>query len=186
MPKPSHPEFTKLFKKLEQIKDDLSFELKLAKKSGEFITVKELKERIEGKDKNTVLSTGPKKLYEFYDEIVKELNDQGRIGYADAFDSNKLFIKKCLGEKDKPFMSITEKDFKKIDSAIHLLKSESTKSNYLRTFYRLWNIAIQRRHCVEKHHPKFHISFKAYKRIKTKKRAIPLEYTLEIEKLDFP
>lgn len=71
MPTPSHPKFTKLFKKLEQIKDDLNFELKLAKKSGEFIT-------------------------------------------------------------------------------------------------------------------EFYISFTAYKRIKTKKRAIPLEYILEIERLNFP
>jgi integrase len=66
------------------------------------------------------------------------------------------------------------------------LNSESTKSNYLRTFYRLWNEAIKEKACPEKHHPKTHINFKAYKRIKTKKRAIPAEYILEIGKLQYP
>jgi integrase len=183
VPKATHPEFKKLIKKLEEIKDDLEFEVKLAKKNDETITVRELKPRVEEKDNNSKSLNKPKKIFEFYDEVISELNEQGRIGYADMFESNKSFIQKCIGESDKPFISLSQKDFKKVEAAIYSLNSESTKSNYLRTFYRLWTLAIEKKMCPEKHHPKDHISYKAYKRIKTKKRAIPIEYIQGIEKL---
>jgi integrase len=187
LPKPSHPFFSKLVQKITNIKDDIDFELRLSYKNDELISVKELKERVESKLKKAPpLQIKIQKIFEFYDYYIKQLEEQERIGSANMFTSNKSFIQKCIGETDKPFSSITPKDFKKIESAIFKLKSESTKSNYLRTFYRLWNEAIKEKACPEKHHPKTHINYKAYKRIKTKKRAIPAEYIKEIGNLEYP
>jgi len=185
VPKPSHSGFSKLVKKIQDIKDDIDFELKLAEKNNELLSIKDLKERVETKTKNTLLQTTPKKVFEFYNDYIKELEEQGRIGSANIFRANMSFIKGCIGETDKPFAALTQKEFKKIETAVFNLKAESTKSHYLRTFYRLWNVAISKKLCPEKHHPKFYIGFQAYKRIRTKKRAIPLEYILAIEKLKF-
>lgn len=125
------------------------------------------------------------KLFAFYGVIIKELEEQGRIGTADLVAGNKSIISKVFEGKDKLFSSFTEWDFKKIEARVNSVKSESSKSLYLRTFYRIWDIAIERSCCPEKLHPRNTIRFKAYKRIKTVKRAIPIEYIHAIEGLDF-
>ncbi len=60
--------------------------------------------------------------------MLQEMENQGRPGYADVFESNKSFISKIIGGKDKAFLAFNDKDFKKIEEYIHILESESTKS----------------------------------------------------------
>lgn len=185
-PRPSHPEYGKLTQKIKEIRDEIDFELRLAKKNGESITIKEIKRRVEKKPEKPTNSPAKIKILAFYDLIIKELEEQSRIGYANVFSHNKEVISKVvLNGKDKYFEDMTEENFLKLESYIHTLKSESTKSNYLRTFYSLWNMAIKRKHCSKDFHPKDFIGFKAYKRIKTKKRAIPFDYIKKLEELEY-
>jgi len=185
MPKPEHPQYSALTKKIDQIKEDIDFELKLAKKKGESLTLVELKSRVENEEPKTP-AVQSKKIFELYDEIIDQKEKAGKPGASDIFKFNKTVFFELFDEKDKFFTSFTEKDFLKIDPYLDTLKTESTKSLYLRTFYRVWNIAIKRKYCPETLHPKFIVDYKPYKRIKTKKRAIPREYITLIENLQLP
>ncbi|HRO45863.1 tyrosine-type recombinase/integrase [Agriterribacter sp.] len=184
-PLPSHPDYRNLCSKIKEIKEDIDFELKFAKKQGEVITIKELKTRVEKKPEKTVIATPKKRVLEFYDEIIEELEKQGRTGYADVFKANKGIISNHLFHyRDKHFLELKQEDFLGLENHIRTLKTESTKSNYLRTFYSLWNLAIKRGICPKEHHPRNCISFQPYKRIKTRKRAISEVYIKKIEQLN--
>ena len=65
------------------------------------------------------------------------------------------------------------------------IPGDSTISIYIRTFNRLWNIAIQRGYCPKEHHPSKYFTFKAYRRFKTKKRAVSPDVMKAIERLAF-
>jgi integrase len=185
LPKPMHPRFRELIRRIDELIEDIDFEVKLAERNGELLIINELKDRVESKYYGFRLPKSQMKLFAFYDIIIGELEEQGRIGTADLVASNKSIISKVFGGKDKLFTSFTEWDFKRIEERINSVKSESSKSLYLRTFYRVWNIAIERKFCPEKLHPKYTIKFKAYKRIKIRKRAIPVNYIHDIEDLTF-
>jgi integrase/recombinase XerD len=176
----SHPKYREIIKRIDALIDDASFEVKLAEKLGELLTMTELKNRVTKKQ----AKLDQRKVLQFYDDIITELELAGRIGYADLFISSKATINKLLDGKDRMFTAVTEKDFKRYEAFINGRNSESTKSLYLRTFYRLWNLAIERKFCPEKHHPKYFIKFKPYKRVRTRKRAIAIDYIKKIENLD--
>jgi integrase/recombinase XerD len=180
-PFPSHRKFKEIIKRINTLSEDATFEIKLAEKQGELLTMTELKNRLVKKESKIE----PKKVLQFFDEIITELELAGRVGYADVFTACRATINKLFEGKDKLFAAVTEADFKRYERFINNLNSESTQSLYLRTLYRLWNIAIERKLCPEKHHPKFFIKYKAYKRVKTKKRAINSHFIQEIEKLQF-
>ena len=56
---------------------------------------------------------GPKKrVLEFYDIIIEELEGQGRTGYADVFKANKGIISNHLFHyRDKHFFELKQEDF---------------------------------------------------------------------------
>jgi len=60
LPTRAHPEFRKLFKRIEDIKESVEFELKLAKRNHELLSMAELKQRVEQKDQ-VEISQGAKK-----------------------------------------------------------------------------------------------------------------------------
>jgi len=184
MPKPGHPKFRELVRRIDEIFENIDFEIKLSKRNGEILGINELKQRM-GHQSAGGLPKIQMKLFAFYDVIIKELEEQGRTGTADLVAGNKSILSKVFDGKDKLFSSFTEWDFMKIEARVNSVKSESSKSVYLRTFYRIWNIAIERKHCPQNLHPRNTIRFKAYKRVKTIKRAIPAEYIHAIEGLDF-
>ena len=184
MPKPNHPKFRELVRRIDEVFENIDFELKLSKRNGEPLGINELKQRLEGQQSGE-MPKAQMKLFAFYDVIINELEEQGRVGTANLVAGNKSILSKVFEGKDKLFTSFTDWDFKKIETRINSLKSESSKSIYLRIFYRIWNIAIERKYCPGKLHPKNSIRFKVYKRIKTIKRAIPVEYIHAIENLSF-
>lgn len=187
IPLTSHIEYYKLVEKIKEIKDEIQFEIKLSLKNQEPISLIDIKKKIEKKEQNTVIKKKPSiDIWKFYDNYIGELENAGACGTADLFTDNKKIFKNLFDNKPKTFASFTTIDFEKIESFIKNRKSESTKSLYLRTFYRIWNLAIEKGVNPKDHHPKFHISFKAYKRIRTKKRAAPIEVIPEINKLEFP
>lgn len=80
--------------------DDTSFEIKLAEKQGELLTMKELKNRVVKKE----TKIDQKKVLQFFDEVISELELAGRIGYAEVFTACRSTIKKLFESKDKIFV----------------------------------------------------------------------------------
>jgi integrase/recombinase XerD len=171
LPASSHPEYRKATRAVEDYLDEIDFEIKLAKKNGhEYLSLADLISKVKKKDQKVV----PAKLYAFTDSIVAELVSEDRIGYSNTFrDVKDYVLKHVFGEKDRSFVSFSKADFVALeDYLIGQDLKETTISNYLRTFYRIWNLAIKAGMCPKEHHPSKTIKFKAYKRYKTSKRAI--------------
>lgn len=167
----SHPKYKAVSRAIEDLIDDLDFEVKLMKKNGhEFISLADLISKVKKSDKPVIAA----KLYAFTDSIIAELRAADKIGYANTFrDVKDYVLKHVFGEKDRAFVNFTKTDFENLENyLIEQDLKETSISTYLRTFYRIWNMAIKAGMCPKDHHPKKVIKFKAYKRYKTSKRAI--------------
>ena len=198
LPKPSHPHYKELSKTINTYLDDIAFEVKLAEKSGRYISCIEVKRKVLHKDNNLPQQGNQLKILEYFDKVIADLEEAGNPGYADVFETTRSTVSKLLNngehippdernrEKDKPFLGFTKDDHQKYEKLISNGTSESTISYYLRTYYRVWNMAIKEGYCSrEDHHPSKYIKFHAYKRIKTKKRSINQDFLEKIMNLDF-
>jgi integrase len=190
-PKPAHPEFAGLVKKIDEIKSEVEFQIKLAQRNGITLTLAHLKELVEGIPKKPAIPAAPvekakKKLFEYYKEIIDGYEAAGNTGYADIFDANRATWRKVFDFEDKAFVDFTKEDFDKVADYIKTLKTKSTKSVYMRTFYRVWNMAIEKGYCTKEQHPKHFINFQAYARIRRKKRAAPEKFIQDVQALEFP
>lgn len=152
--------------------EELDFEIKSMSRNGiEFISLRELRDRVRQISKRAK----PMKILEYFDFISEELKAQGRIGYSAVFISAKSPLEKYLNT-DKFFTNFTKKDFEEYEKSLRMSGiSDSTISVYIRTFNRLWNMAILKGYCPKEHHPSKYFTFKAYRRFKTRKRAVSIE-----------
>jgi len=178
-PHHSHPKYKAIIRKIEEIKEDIQFELKFMQKTGvEMISLTELIAKVK-KTRQPLLTT---KLFAFTDQVVADLEAADKIGYANIFKNCKAVLIYGFGPKDKSFVSFTQADFESFER--YLLSNDlkdTSISNYLRTFYRIWNMAIKAGMCPKDHHPSKFIKFKAYKKYKTSKRAIKANQIKAIE-----
>lgn len=181
-PYSSHPDFKAVIKKLQELSDEIIFQFHFAKRNGiENISMETIKQSVLKKDVRKVQV----KLFEFLDSHIEKLENAERIGYANVFKNCRASLKKVF-QKDKAFAAFTKSDFEKYESfIIRTVPKESTISHYLRTFYRLWNIAIKEGLCPAQLHPSKFIQTKPYKKIRTKKRAITSDFIKAIENLSF-
>lgn len=174
-PMPNHPRYKDLTAKIGKLVDDISFEIKLAEKAGRAITTTEIKTNLTAHIKINHQPDKPNKIMAYTQLIIDRLRADENPGYANIFHNCNLTLKKLLKNKDKMFLAFTRADHEAYERQM-AGNSESTKSTYLRTYYRVWNLAIADRLVTKDHHPKQYIKFKAYKRIRTKKRSIKTEY----------
>ncbi|HTH82768.1 MAG TPA: tyrosine-type recombinase/integrase [Mucilaginibacter sp.] len=186
-PKLSHPKFKELAIHIDKLIEDIDFEIKLAEKDGRLVTAIEIKNRLSQSFKLASSSSDrPNKIMAYMQMVINKYEAANNPGYANVFHNCRLTVKKLLKDKDKLFLAFTKDDHEAYEEQISRNTSESTKSNYLRTYYRIWNMAILDGLVTKNHHPKQFIKFKAYKRIRTKKRSIKSDYWKRIQKLKFP
>lgn len=185
-PKLTHPKFKELATHIDKLKEDIEFEIKLAEKDGRFVTPVEIKNNLLRNSNLIPSSDRPNKIMAYMQMVVDKYEAANNPGYANVFYNCRLTVKKLLKDKDKLFLSFTKDDHEAYEEQISYNTSESTKSNYLRTYYRIWNMAILDGLVTKNHHPKQYIKFKAYKKIRTKKRSIKSDYWKRILKLKFP
>lgn len=185
-PQNCHPFYLDLSNKIKRITDDIDYEVKTAVKAKRVVTPVEIKTKLTSLAKNAIITVAdkPNKIRAYIKVIVERYRADDNHGYADVFYNCDLTLKKLLKDKDKMFLAFTKSDHEAYEQQISKL-SESTKSNYLRTLYRVWNMAIVDGLCGKEHHPKQFIKFKAYKRIRTKKRSIKSDYWTRILRLKF-
>lgn len=181
-PEITHPNFLNLSNRINKLLGDIDFEIKAADKTGRLITHVEIKAKLTQPSEINFRSEKPKKILAYIQSLVDYYESVDNIGYAGVFHANKLTVKKLLDGKDKMFLAFTKADHEAYETQMAGL-SESTKSAYLRTYYRVWNLAIADGLVPKDRHPKQHIKFKAYKKIRTKKRSIKSEYWQRILKL---
>ena len=182
-PKSSHPKFKVIIKKIGDLAEAVEFEIRLMLKNG--IDVFSLSE-IKSKVKAPIKQARKAKVLEFYQEVIDELEKLDRIGYSKTFQASKGNLKKFLNGIDKSFISFTKSDFENYEQfLLKNIKQDTTISVYLRTFTRLWNIAIEKGFCPKEHHPSKFFKFKPYRRFKTKKRAFSADVLKNIEDLIF-
>jgi len=182
-PRSNHPNYVELVSRIKKILDDIDFEIKTAEKSGRSITHVEIKARLTGRTDQPVVAVGkPNKILAYTKHLIDYYDSVDNPGYANVFYNGRLTVKKLLKGKDKMFVAFTKADHEAYEKQISGT-SESTQSHYLRTYYRIWNLAIKDGLATANHHPKNFINFKAYKRIRTKKRSIKSDYWERIMKL---
>jgi len=174
-PKPDHLRFKDLAAKIDKLIDDINFEIKLAEKAGRPISPTEIKTNLTAKIKIIAPAEKPNKIRAYTQMIIDQYRADENPGYANIFHNCNLTLKKLLKNQDKMFLAFTRADHEAYERQM-AGNSESTKSTYLRTYYRVWNLAIADGLVTKDHHPKQYIKFKAYKRIRTKKRSIKTEY----------
>ena len=145
-PRTSHPKFKAIIKKINSLVSEIDYEIKTMHRNGiEMISLKELKDKV----RKVELRVQPVKILQLFDIVIKEMEEQGRIGYAGVFYSGKIKLKKYL-LVDKTFWAFTKTDFEAYENYLRTnVPSENTMSLYIRTFNRLWNIAIQRGYCTD-------------------------------------
>lgn len=178
----THPKYLELSARIKKIVEDIEYEIKTAEKAGRTITHTEIKANLSNQVKLSAAPEKPNKILAYIQSVIDHYDAVDNPGYANVFYNNKLTVKKLLKDKDKMFLAFTKSDHEAYERQISGC-SESTKSHYLRTYYRIWNMAIADGLCTKDHHPKKHIQFKAYKRIRTKKRSIKSNYWERILKL---
>ena len=182
-PLSSHPKFKAIIKKIGELTDQVEFEVRLLFKNGiDTFSLRDLKNRV----KTPFKKNSKIKILDFYDSVIRQMEDEGRIGYSKTFINSKFSIKRFLNGSDKSFISFTKNDFEKYeDFLLSKPRSQSTISYYIRTFITFWNLAIRNGHCPKEHHPAKFFRFKAYRRIKTRKRAVSPATMKAIEELQF-
>jgi integrase/recombinase XerD len=114
-----------------------------------------------------------KSLFSFFEEEIKRLKSQDRLGYAETYQSTLNCIKRFTNEKDYAFINIQLDFLRKFE--VHLIERNcaiTTRSVYFRTFRTLWKTAIKDKLCPEKHYPFKDFAFSKYNAPRTKKRAI--------------
>ncbi|OOQ60024.1 tyrosine-type recombinase/integrase [Mucilaginibacter pedocola] len=181
-PKFSHPLYKELAQRIDKITENINFEIKLAEKAGRYITPVEIKNNLTQATKVNLPADKPNKIIAYIQMVEDGYKAVENPGYAAIFYNCRLTVRKLLKDKDKMFLTFTKADHEAYENQF-LGLSESTKSNYLRTYCRIWNLAIADGLVTKDHHPKKYFKFKVYKRVRTKKRSIKADYWKRILKL---
>jgi integrase/recombinase XerD len=181
-PETTHLKYKTLAARIDKLVSDIDFEIKLSEKSGRIITPVEIKSNLTRSVRIAPVAEKPNKILAYTKKIVDDLRANENPGYANIFYNCRLTLLKLLKNQDKMFLAFTKADHEKYEEQMQGL-AESTKSNYLRTYCRIWNLAIKDGLVSKDHHPKQYFKFKVYKRIRTKKRSIKADYWKRILKL---
>nr|WP_186292615.1 tyrosine-type recombinase/integrase [Mucilaginibacter corticis] len=181
-PQFTHPKYKELSKRIDKIIEDINFEIKLAEKAQRFVMPVEIKNNLTSALKINLPADKPNKIIAYIKMVECGYKVVENPGYAAIFYNCRLTVRKLLNDKDKMFLTFTKADHEAYENQF-LGLSESTKSNYLRTYCRIWNLAIADGLVTKDHHPKQYFKFKVYKRVRTKKRSIKADYWKRILKL---
>lgn len=178
LPRKKHPLYKELIISIEKKKleaNKLLLELSHDEKD---VSAEEIKTKL----KKSVLNR--KTVFYYFDEVIKKLENTGRIGYASIFKSTKNSISTFRNGKDLHFSDITPSFLTKYeDSFYERGVAMNSVFVFMRTLKTLINYARKDNMVREDFNPFKDISFSKFRRIKTKKRAITKEEIQKIVKL---
>jgi site-specific recombinase XerD len=178
LPKKKHPLYRELITSIKQKETIASKQILNWENDAVDYSADEIKRTLKAENKKVTVFT-------YYDTVVKRLAKEGRLGYSDIFKANLSSLKKYRSDKDFSFSDINT-DF--INNYVNYLKEHEIKENtiflHLRNFKTLINYAIKDKIVRDTYNPFREVSFSKYRKIKTEKRAIRIDKTIEIESFE--
>jgi len=149
------------------------------KDSGEiqFLSIKELKERIVSKSSKTTF-------IKYTEQFIEELKEAGRIGYAQSVKSTLNAVKRFRNDKDLTFEEFNNKILLQFDN--YCRKNDLAVNSiavYMKTIKVVFNRAIKDGYVKRDFNPFFGYKIKV---TKTRKRAIGRDIIKLIEDLELP
>lgn len=181
IPKPKHPLYKELMNKINKKKLEASkLLLEMDNEETDFSA-----ELLQNSLKSKV--THKRTLFQYFDEVIKRLENEDRIGYANTFQSVKNGIKKFRNGRDMEFSDITPNFILQYEAAFY---ARGCKLNgafvHLRTFKTLINYAKKEGVAKPTFDPFKNFSFTKFRRLKTAKRAVTKQdmeaiFNLQIE-----
>jgi len=139
-------------------------------------------EEIRSKLKKSVVDK--KTVFLYFDEVIKRLTATNRLGYAGIFKSTKNSLVTFRKGLDLHFSDITTSFLTKYEDAFYERGvTPNSVFVFLRTFKTLINYARKDNIVKSDFDPFKEINFTKFRRIRTKKRAIPKEDIKKIEQL---
>jgi len=168
---------TRLNKLIQQKKINAMDIINQLQDSGEIenLTIKEIKSRIVARSSDATF-------LKFTEELISELKQAGRFGYAKSINDTLQVVKKFKNEKDFTFKQL---DYKFLDQFESACRGQGMKINsiavFMRTIKMIYNRSIKAGIVKRELYP-----FTGYKikTTKTKKRAVRREVIETIEKLE--
>lgn len=177
----SHPKHKEINLLLRTINSEIDFFVLSEGKKGVrpgFDQIKEIVRKLTGgntEPENT-------KLLQLFEDQIKSLREQERIGYADTFKATLNSLKIYMDGKDKDLTSINLSFLLKYEEyLIGRGCAITTRSVYFRTFRTFWKNAIKDKKCPDGHYPFKDFPFTKYNKPRTKKRAISKDQIAQIE-----
>lgn len=178
LPAKKHPQYKELLIKIKQKETEANKLLLTWETDNLDFSADQVKQSLDGNKRKKV------SVFTYFKDQIVKFKAANRLGYADVFNSTFKNIEKFRDGKDFDFSDIN-KTF--ITDFIDFLKNKGMSDNgsfvYLRTFKTLINYARTDSIVKETYNPFKDISFKKYRAIKTKKRAISGDKVKEIIKL---
>jgi site-specific recombinase XerD len=180
LPAKKHPHYKELIIKIGQKQNEANKLLLTLDTENTDYSADHVRKSIDG-DKSKKIT-----VFSYFKTLTAKLKAANRLGYADVFNSTLKNLEKFREGKDFEFSDIN-KTF--ITDFVDFLKgrpkplSDNAIFVYLRTFKTLLNYARTDSIVKETYNPFKDVSFKKYRSIKTKKRAITGDKVKEIIKL---
>lgn len=180
LPKKSHPYFKELLLLIDTKRAEASSLLFGIKTDGIDISAHEIKHKIKAVPIKASQTVG-----KFFDEFISRMENANRIGYADAFRFTKNSLMNFRRGSDFSFGEVTTSFLVRYEEYLDGRNlAPNTMFLYLRTFKTLINYARKDGMVKKEYDPFEGISFAKYRRVKTRKRALPKETILKFMNLD--
>lgn len=180
VPKKSHPLYKHLVILIETKTTEANKMLLQMETDGTQMSSYELKQKSRPDRRAAILTVG-----RYFDEVVERLEHANRVGYADAFHNTKNSLMNFRDQRDFTFSEVTPAFLVKYEA---FLNSKNLAANsiflYLRTFKTLINYAKDEDRVSKDYNPFQNMSFAQYRRVKTRKRALPKDDLMKILSLD--
>jgi site-specific recombinase XerD len=175
LPKKKHPFYRELITNIKHKEALASKQFLNLENDDTSFTADEIKRTLKAENKKVTV-------FSYYDTVVQRLLKEGRLGYSDIFKANLSSLKKYRSDRDFNFSDI-HTEF--ITGYVSYLQENEIKENtiflHLRNFKTLINYARKDNIVRDTYNPFKEISFSKYRKIKTEKRAIRIDKTMEIE-----
>lgn len=180
LPKRNHPDYAQIIVLIDKKRSEANKLLLELKTEGVEISANEIKNKISSKPLKGEVTVGS-----YFAEFINRMENANRIGYADAFRFTKNSLFNFCKKRDFYFHEVNSSFILKYEEYLDGRNlAPNTVFLYLRTFKTLINYA-RKDGVVKKDYDPFEgMSFAKYRRIKTRKRALPKDTLLQIINLD--
>lgn len=179
-PKKSHPQYKHLLILIDTKVSEANKMLLEMETRGELLSSNELKQKAKP-DKRAA----SQKVNCYFDEVVERLRLSNRVGYAEAFKNTKNSLLNFRNKRPFTFSEVTPAFLVKYEAYLNSRNLAANSSFlFLRTFKTLINYAKNEGIVPKEYDPFQNMSFSSYRRVKTRKRALPKEDLMKILNLD--